>query len=322
MNPTFTFSLVVMTYERPAALRRCLTSIRQLDYPASAYELIVVDDGSTRKDPSPLEQFCPNLHLRYKWIPHQGVSTARNTGLALAYGDRIAFLADDYALPADYLSRADSFFQSYPAAQVLTFNVKSVGSSPARHVQQLYHDLVLLQNAGAMPDENGIIETFRLPASRAAIFKRGVFDAVGPFNESLKAGEDGELGQRLAARDIPVYFMHKYYIAHHEEKGFREFLEQRKAYATSYYKVSRLAERKSVIHEPRWTLGRCMQIVLGKIVAWASLSWKYGKFLRFFFLWPGLALFLFRFYVTLCRLERIDFRKATLRRAKRTLEQN
>jgi len=311
-----------MTYERPVALRRCLTSIHRLDYPAWAYELIVVDDGSFSKDSISIEQFCPNVRWRYQWIPHQGVSAARNTGLALAHGDRIAFLADDYVLPADYLSQADSFFQNYPEAQVLTFNVKSVGSSPARHIQQLYHDLVLLQNAGAMPDENGIIKTFRLPASRAAIFKRGVFDSVGPFNESLKAGEDGELGQRLAARDIPVYFMHKYYIDHHEEKGFREFLEQRKTYATSYYKVSRLAQRKSVIHKPRWTLGRCMQIVLGKTVAWASVSWKYGKFLRFFFLWPGLALFLFRFYVTLCRLERIDFRKATLRRAKRTLEQN
>lgn len=299
-----------MTYERPVALRRCLDSIGRLNYPTSAYEVIVIDDGSTRKDPSALENFCPDVYSRYQWIPHQGVSAARNSGLVLAYGDRIAFLADDYVLPPDYLSRADSFFQNYPEAEVLTFNVKSLGSSPARHVQQLYHDLVLLQNAAAVPDANGIIKTFRLPASRGAIFKKGVFDLVGPFDENLKAGEDGELGQRLARRDIPIYFMHKYYIDHHEEKGFREFLEQRKAYATSYYKVSSLAQRKGPIRNQKWTLRRCMQIVLGKTVGWASVSWKYGKFLRFFFLWPGLALFLFQFYVTLYRLERIDFRKS------------
>lgn len=302
MSERFRFSLVVMTYERPFALRRCLDSISQLDFPKSAYEVIVVDDGSARPQPQPLAQAYPDLHLRYYRIPHQGVSVARNTGLKRASGDLVAFLADDYTLPTDYLSQAEGFFRRYAEAHVITFNVKSVSPSPARHVQQIYHELVLLQNAAAEPDENGIVKTSHLPASRAAVFRREVFDLVGPFNESLSAGEDGELGQRLAAHGIPLHFMHEYYIDHHEDKGFGDFLRQRIEYATSYYQVTLAKDARS--EKPSWALSRCVKIVLRRLSGWVGISWRRGKFTRFCLLSPGLALFLFRFYLTLHQLEK------------------
>jgi len=295
-----------MTYQRPLALRRCLDSIGRLAYPRSAYEVIVVDDGSTGRPPVPLDQVYPELHLRYEWIPHQGVSGARNAGLALSSGDLVAFLADDYTLPPDYLSRAEDFFRTYPDARVITFNVRSVGASPARHVQQLYHELVLLQNAAAAPDANGIIRTVRLPASRAAVFRKEVFERVGPFDQRLASGEDGELGQRLAAQGIPLYFMHRYYVDHHEEKGFRDFLRQRREYATSYFALTSSSQADAA--EPSWGLLRCVRTVFGRLAGWVGISRREGKLTRFLLLWPGLALFLFRFYLTLRQLERAAWR--------------
>lgn len=307
MGSNLSFSLVVMTYERPVALRRCIDSIDRLDYSKSAYEVIVIDDGSTRRNPLPFAMLYPDLSLRYKWIAHQGVSAARNTGLALAHADLIVFVADDYCLPSDYLSRAEWFFRNYPEAQVLTFNVRSVGSSLACHVQQLYHELVLLQNSNAIPDEKGIIKTFGLPASRAAIFKKEIFELVGTFNERLKAGEDAELAQRLAAQKIPLYFMHKYYIDHHEGRGFFQFLQQRKDYATSRYRISVSTNSGNGDRKRKWTICRCIKVVFNTIFGWGKISWKYDRFLRFFVLWPGLMLFLFRFYFTLYRLEKANF---------------
>ena len=160
------FSLVVMTYQRPEALRRCLDSIAGLACDRDAFEVIVVDDGSAERPPVPLAEAYPDLRLRYDWIRHQGVAAARNAGLALAQAELVAFLADDYILPPDYLARAEQFFQDYPDAQVITFNVRSVGPGLGCQVQQLYHELVLLQNAAAEPDRNGIIRTLscRRPA--------------------------------------------------------------------------------------------------------------------------------------------------------------
>jgi GT2 family glycosyltransferase len=296
------FSLVVMTYQRPDALRRCLDSIARLACDRDAFEVIVVDDGSAERPPVPLAEAYPDLRLRYEWIPHQGVAAARNAGLALARADLVAFLADDYILPPDYLARAERFFQDYPEAQVITFNVRSVGPGLGCQVQQLYHELVLLQNAAAEPDRNGIIRTLKLPASRGAVFRRELLARVGGFDSRLRAGEDGELGQRLAAQGIPLYFMHRYYIDHHEGKGFRDFLRQRREYATSYFAVT--AASRADAAGPTWTLGRCTRVVAERLGGWVGLSRREGKLLRLALLWPGLALFLLRFYLTLHQLER------------------
>ena len=84
MSQRLSFSLVVMTYQRPDALRRCLASIGRLAYPRSAFEVIVVDDGSPARPDVPLEKVYPDLQLRYEWIPHLGVAAARNAGIELA----------------------------------------------------------------------------------------------------------------------------------------------------------------------------------------------------------------------------------------------
>jgi glycosyltransferase involved in cell wall biosynthesis len=276
------FSLVVMTYQRPEALRRCLDSIARLACDRDAFEVIVVDDGSAERPRVPLAEAYPDLHLRYHWIRHQGVAAARNAGLALARAELVAFLADDYILPPDYLARAERFFQDYPDARVITFNVRSVGPGLGCQVQQLYHELVLLQNAAAEPDRNGIIRTFKLPASRAAVFRRELLTRVGGFDPRLSAGEDGELG--------------------HEGKGFRDFLRQRREYATSYFAVT--AAGRADAAGLTWTLARCARVVAERLGGWVGLSRREGKLLRFALLWPGLALFLLRFYLTLHHLER------------------
>ena len=58
------FSLVVMTYQRPEALRRCLDSIAGLACDRDAFEVIVVDDGSAERPPVPLAEAYPDLRLR------------------------------------------------------------------------------------------------------------------------------------------------------------------------------------------------------------------------------------------------------------------
>jgi glycosyltransferase involved in cell wall biosynthesis len=42
------FSVVVPTYNRPSQLRKCLEGLANQHYPSDAFEVIVVDDGSTQ----------------------------------------------------------------------------------------------------------------------------------------------------------------------------------------------------------------------------------------------------------------------------------
>jgi glycosyltransferase involved in cell wall biosynthesis len=92
---TVTLSIIVPVYNKGPYLEQCVASILEQSF--ADFELILVDDGST--DNSGI--MCDQLGLadhRVKVVHqhNQGVSAARNAGLALAQADYIGFVdADD-----------------------------------------------------------------------------------------------------------------------------------------------------------------------------------------------------------------------------------
>ncbi len=83
-------SVVIPSYNRAHTLGRAIESVMQQTL--RAFELIVVDDGST-DNTRELVRSRPGI--RYLRQDNQGVSAARNTGIRHATGDWIAFLDSD-----------------------------------------------------------------------------------------------------------------------------------------------------------------------------------------------------------------------------------
>jgi glycosyltransferase involved in cell wall biosynthesis len=93
-------SIVVPTYNRAGWLPQCIASIAAQTDPA--WELIVVDDGSTDDTPRVIERLFADLRqsARYLRQANAGPEAARNAGIRAARGDRVAFLdSDDAWLP-------------------------------------------------------------------------------------------------------------------------------------------------------------------------------------------------------------------------------
>ena len=96
-------SVVVATYERPALLMRCVDALLQQTLPPSRFEIIVVDDGSTRATRERvMAEFSARRRLgraptlRFLWMPmNRGPAAARNHGVLAARGPIIAFTDDD-----------------------------------------------------------------------------------------------------------------------------------------------------------------------------------------------------------------------------------
>jgi hypothetical protein len=99
----FKISVIIPTYNRATLLVGAMESVIGQTHPV--HEVIVVDDGSTDGTEEQVGTFAGSIDRRrtsivYLRQPQSGASVARNTGIAAAKGDWIAFLdSDDRWLP-------------------------------------------------------------------------------------------------------------------------------------------------------------------------------------------------------------------------------
>lgn len=99
-------SVVIPTYNRAGMITTAIESVFAQTYPN--LEIIVVDDGSVDETADVIRNLDRASYsgsgkapaIRYLYQKNMGQSCARNTGIAAAQGDWIAFLdSDDYWLP-------------------------------------------------------------------------------------------------------------------------------------------------------------------------------------------------------------------------------
>lgn len=101
-------SVVVCTYNNHQSLRDTLHSLQQLRVPSGvAVELCVIDNNSSDATPQAFEACAGNLPFpaRYVFESAQGLSNARNRGLAEASGEYIIYTDDDVLVEPDWLEQ-------------------------------------------------------------------------------------------------------------------------------------------------------------------------------------------------------------------------
>ncbi len=105
------FSLIVATIGRTSELARLLKSIDQQTY--RNFEVIIVDQNPDDRLADVLRPVEGKFPLRRITSP-QGVSRARNLGLAHTTGDWIAFPDDDCWYGAEHLAQLAELFDKHP----------------------------------------------------------------------------------------------------------------------------------------------------------------------------------------------------------------
>lgn len=104
MNVDVNLSIVVPIYNVEPYLSECLESI--LDGVRGFYEVILVNDGSTDESPEIAKSYVARFPELFKYFeqPNEGLSSARNKGLAAAKGKYIYFFDSDDVLIGGGLS--------------------------------------------------------------------------------------------------------------------------------------------------------------------------------------------------------------------------
>lgn len=106
-------SVIICTHNRASLLPGVVRQIRAQNYPASAFEIIVVDNGSTDETEQVVRQLIgePGVPVRYVPETRIGITFARNRGAEMASYPWLAYLDDDCRVSTEWLSQLVQGFE-------------------------------------------------------------------------------------------------------------------------------------------------------------------------------------------------------------------
>ncbi|MEF8888602.1 MAG: glycosyltransferase family 2 protein [Desulfohalobiaceae bacterium] len=234
-------SVVIPAYNRGAMLRRAVASV--LDQTHTRLEVILVDDGSTDKSISQIEGWADS-RLRIHRQQQQGVSAARNAGIARARGDRIALLdSDDEWMP-------DKLEQHLDFQEEIGFEVSQCEEIWIRHGRRVNPGLKHRKRAGWIFEAS---LDLCLVSPSCVMFTRSFWDHVGPFRTDLPACEDYDLWLRAGLR-YPFGLMPRGLV---RKYGGHPDQLSRKIIGLDLYRIYSLLDilrRESLSGRQRWLL--------------------------------------------------------------------
>ncbi len=183
-------SVIMPAHNAAGMLPRTLAGLRNSDLPREAWELIVVDDGSTDETSLIAARYADTV-VTLPGNAH-GPAYARNRGFEVSRGEIVVFIDADCVVHTDTLSRLADRFAADPdlGAAFGSYDDKPPASGIMSQYRNLVHHYVHHQNAGE-------VETFW---AGAGAIRRDVFSEVGMYDEwhySKPQIEDIELGARI-----------------------------------------------------------------------------------------------------------------------------
>ena len=202
-------SVVIATYNRCEVLRGALQSLLHQETAGFAYEVIIVDNNSTDDTVGVIEEQrhgVSGCSLHYRFEKKQGISHARNNGVAVARAPIIAFTDDDIKPAPDWVAKVYESFKRFPDADCIGGKVLPDPATkfPGWLTEHHWTPLALM-DLGDEPLVLDVVNGAGLIGANLAV-RASVFKDVGQFlpdlqrvKDSIGSLEDTEFELRLAA---------------------------------------------------------------------------------------------------------------------------
>jgi glycosyltransferase involved in cell wall biosynthesis len=217
-------TVVVPTHDRPAALERCLAGLVQQDYPAGSFELIVVDDGSTRPV-TVCAEVCARVRVTVVRQNQSGPAAARNVGVQHAVGSFIAFIDDDCVAERGWLAALVSTLTDHPGAGAGGHVLNGLATNAWSEASQLLVGF-LYGYYNREPESARFLTSNNLAFPRIGLVDVGGFDPV----YQRAAGEDRELCDRWTRLGRRLIYVPDARVSHAHPLTLRTFWRQHYTY--------------------------------------------------------------------------------------------
>lgn len=217
-------TIVVCTYNRADSLRETLCALRSLEAPPGLrWQVIVVDNNSTDHTAQTVRELSRHWpQLEYVFEPAQGLSHARNRGIAVARGEFILFTDDDVLPQRDWLERTLDGLHRLQADACGGYIAPIWERRPPAWLTERFHGFLAVRMDR---EDDGLLRSGDpTPFGANMAFRKSVFDQVGLFDTSrgrigkvLASGEDGEMFERLRAAGLRLAFLGSARVQHKVE---------------------------------------------------------------------------------------------------------
>ncbi len=219
------------TYNRARLLERVLDACFEQTVPDDAYEIVLVNDGSTDDTPETIERAKGRATCRFAVIdqPNSGLAAGRNAGIAKAAGERIIFIDDDVLPLPNFVAEHLRSHDRRPQAIVRggAINVESFDDLPVPvwSIKDYSGNFFWTTNV-SVP-----LQTIR---------------AVGGFNQSFAeyGWEDIDVGLRLRFAGVKAVFNKNALAFHYKPRprsgNVEQMIRQSRAQARTAVQLARL----------------------------------------------------------------------------------
>lgn len=204
-------SAIICTYNREKYLDQLFKSIEKQSISQKNFEVVIVNNNSTDNTESRCMAFMdrnPRLSIKYFIEKEQGLSHARNRGIAESSGDFVTFLDDDAILTENFLEVVFEYFLNHKGVDCIGGRIfLQYEDEPPGWVSKYMAEMFGYFDMGDTVKE---FTSRKFPRGSNMSFRKSVFDQAGYFNTALGRRGDGMLG----SEEKELFFrMHR--------KGFR-----------------------------------------------------------------------------------------------------
>lgn len=236
-NGTFSFSIIIPTYNRPRQLKRCLANLLLLNFPRDRFEVIIIDDGSTKPLDDIIRQFDSKLDITFIRQDNTGPAAARNAGIQKARGSFLAFTDDDCYPAADWLNILETQLIASPDHIVGGKTVNLLKKNPYAVASQLIVDIVY-RHYNPDPGNSNFFASnnMAIPAERLR--------EIGGFVDNFRTSEDRELCDRWLFKGYKMMFAPEAVVHHAHKLSLMKYCKQHFHYGRGAYRFHRMRAKR------------------------------------------------------------------------------
>ncbi len=227
-------SVVIPVLNEKRHIEGLLASLLAQEYPSAAYEILVVDGGSTDGTVEIVNRLAgghPNLRLLEN--PRRLSSSGRNVGARAAKGDVVLFVDGHCEIPDELLLRNLCNLFAETSADVICRPqpLEVLGEGELQRAIAVARSSWLGHNPFSLifaVEKEGFVD----PQSSGAAYTRLVFERVGYFDETFDACEDVDFNLRAKKAGFKAYTSPAVAVRYHPREDIDSLYRQMLRYGS------------------------------------------------------------------------------------------